>query len=180
MTTLVVAVIGEDRPGLVSALSDVVAEHGGSWGRSQLSELAGTFAGIVTVEVAPDAVAALEGALRDLPGGLQTSVRRLEAEPQQPAAGGPVAHLDLVGHDQPGIVRQITGVLAAAGVSVDRLRTAVVPAPQAGGDLFQARALLRAPDGADLDGVRSALEDLAQELQVDLAFGEDEEGTDWG
>ncbi|WP_131105367.1 glycine cleavage system protein R [Ornithinimicrobium sufpigmenti] len=180
MTTLVIAVIGEDRPGLVSALSDVVAEHGGSWGRSQLSELAGTFAGIVTVEVAADAVEPLEGALRGLQGVLETSVRRLGADPPPQPADGPVAHLDLVGHDQPGIVRQITGVLAAAGVSVERLQSAVVPTPQGGGDIFQARAVLRAPEGADLDGLRSALEELAQELQVDLTFGEEDEGPDWG
>lgn len=180
MTTLVITVIGEDRPGLVSALSDAVAGHGGSWVRSQLSELAGTFAGIVTVEVPPDAVEPLEAALRGLPGGLETRVRRLGDDPQRPAPEGPVAHLDLVGHDQPGIVQQITGVLAAAGVSVERLQTAVVAAPQSGGDLFQARARLRAPAGTDLSRLRSALEDLAQELQVDVAFGEDEQVADWG
>src|SRR5699024_10346046 len=141
----------------------------GSWGRSQLSELAGTFAGIVTVEVAADAVEPLEEALRGLQGVLETSVRRLGAEPPHPPADGPVAHLNLVGHDQPGIVREITGVLTAAGVSVERLQSSVVPTPQGGGDLFQARALLRAPEGADLDGLRSALEELAQELQVDLS-----------
>ncbi|QFG69128.1 glycine cleavage system protein R [Ornithinimicrobium pratense] len=180
MTTLVITVIGEDRPGLVSALSDAVAEHGGSWVRSQLSELAGTFAGIVTVEVPPDAVEPLKGALRGLQGVLETRVRRIDEDPPRPAAEGAVAHLELVGHERPGIVRQISGVLAAAGVSVERLQTAVVPAPQAGGDLFQARALLRAPAGTDLDRLRSALEDLAQELQVDVAFGEDEQGADWG
>lgn len=179
MTTLVIAVIGQDRPGLVSALSDVVAEHGGSWGASQLAELAGTFAGVVTVEVGPDAVDGLEEALRGLQGVLETSVRRVEQDAPAAAADGPVAQLDLVGHDQPGIVRQITGVLAAAGVSVERLDTSVVPAPQAGGDLFQARAVLRAPAGVDLDRLRSRLEDLAQELQVDVSFGEDERGADW-
>lgn len=179
MTTLVIAVIGQDRPGLVSTLSDVVAEHGGSWGASQLAELDGIFAGVVSVEVDPGAADGLEEALRGLQGVLQTSVHRVGQEPPATAADGPVAQLDLVGHDQPGIVRQITGVLAAAGVSVERLDSSVVPAPQAGGDLFQARAVLRAPAGADLDPLRANLEELAQELQVDLTFGEDERGGDW-
>lgn len=184
MTTLVVAVIGQDRPGLVSALSDVVDEHGGSWGASQLAELAGTFAGVVTVEVDPAAVDALEEALHGLRGVLQTSVHRVGQDAAAsvavaPVTEGAVAQLDLVGHDQPGIVRQITGVLAAAGVSVERLDTSVVPAPQAGGDLFQARAVLRAPADADLDLLRASLEDLAQELQVDVTFGQDERGADW-
>lgn len=179
MTTLVIAVIGQDRPGLVSALSDVVDEHGGSWGTSQLAELAGTFAGVVTVEVDAGAADGLEEALRGLQGVLETSVRRVGQETAAPDAEGPVAQLDLVGHDQPGIVRQITGVLTVAGISVERLDSSVVPAPQAGGDLFQARAVLRAPAGTDLDQLRSGLEALAQELHVDLTFGEDERGADW-
>ncbi len=35
-----------DRVGLVKALADVVSRHGGSWPRSQLAELVGTFAGV--------------------------------------------------------------------------------------------------------------------------------------
>ena len=46
MATLVLTVIGDDRSGLVSALSGVIAEHGGSWERSQMARLAGKFAGV--------------------------------------------------------------------------------------------------------------------------------------
>ena len=44
MTTLVLTVIGDDRSGLVSALSGAIADHDGSWERSQLARLAGKFA----------------------------------------------------------------------------------------------------------------------------------------
>ena len=39
-------------PGLVSAISAPIKAHGASWERSQLSQLAGKFAGIVLVSVA--------------------------------------------------------------------------------------------------------------------------------
>src|SRR5690606_28901467 len=55
--------IGEDCPGLVAALASVVDEHGGNWVDSQLALLAGSFAGIVQVELplerAEDFLAAL-------------------------------------------------------------------------------------------------------------------------
>jgi glycine cleavage system regulatory protein len=63
MATLVLTVIGDDRSGLVSALSGVIADHGGSWERSQMARLAGKFAGIVVVSV-PDAGA--DALIRDL------------------------------------------------------------------------------------------------------------------
>ncbi|MFX0538234.1 glycine cleavage system protein R [Ornithinimicrobium sp. Y1847] len=180
MATLVITVIGPDRPGLVSSLADVVSEHGGSWGRSQLAQLAGTFAGIVTVEVSDNQAEALTGALGEL-DGLETGVRR--AEPEDAAEGtggeGESFHLDLVGHDQPGIVQQISGVLAAQGVSVESLDTRVVPAPQAGGDLFEARASCRAPADLDSRALRAALEELAGELQVDVVLDEEGRAAVW-
>lgn len=51
MAKLVLTAIGDDRAGLVSALSDAVAERGGNWLESQLARLAGKFAGIALVEV---------------------------------------------------------------------------------------------------------------------------------
>lgn len=182
MATLVITVLGEDRPGLVSSLADVVAEHGASWGRSQLAQLAGTFAGIVTVEVPDSGASDLTRALENLEK-LDTTVRTAQVEPAADAGALPGAgealHLDLVGHDQPGIVQQVSGVLAEQGVSVERLDTRVVPAPQAGGDLFEARAAFRAPDGVDLDRLTSALEDLARELQVDVTLDPADQAAVW-
>jgi glycine cleavage system regulatory protein len=53
MATLVLTVIGNDTSGLVDALADPIAHHGGSWDRSHMARLAGQFAGIVVVSV-PD------------------------------------------------------------------------------------------------------------------------------
>ena len=54
MGSLVITVIGNDRAGLVSALSEAIARHDGNWDRSHMSELAGKFAGIVLVTVPDD------------------------------------------------------------------------------------------------------------------------------
>ena len=83
-------------------------------------------------------------------------------------------HLDLIGNDRPGIVKEISAVLAAQQVSVEDLQTKVVPAPQAGGDLFAAKVRLRAPASTDLSALRAALEELAAELLVDLSFDSDD------
>ena len=56
METLVLTVISDDRPGLVATLSASLAARGATWQRSQLSQLAGKFAGIVEVVVPADGV----------------------------------------------------------------------------------------------------------------------------
>ena len=41
MASLILTVIGPDRPGLVRALAQSVAAHGGSWLESRMARLAG-------------------------------------------------------------------------------------------------------------------------------------------
>ena len=50
---LVMTVIGEDRPGLVEALAELIAAHEGSWDESRMARLAGHFAGVVQIHL-PD------------------------------------------------------------------------------------------------------------------------------
>ena len=64
MTTLILTVAGSDRPGLVAAVADIVDAHGGNWESSQLAELAGVFAGVIQVSVAPERENELQEALQ--------------------------------------------------------------------------------------------------------------------
>lgn len=169
MNTLVLTVIGQDRAGLVHALAEVVSRGGGNWGNSRMAHLAGTFAGIVEVEVPVDRADALVESLRSLDDRLEVVVRR-STEPQPAPTRVPFS-LDLVGDDHPGIVEEITGVLARAGVNVDDLTTSSSDAPMSGGRIFTARVRLDAPEGTDLAVLATELEDLARDLMVDLTLG---------
>src|SRR5262245_32581902 len=73
-TSLVLTVLGEDRPGLVESLASIIAAHDGNWLESRMAQLAGQFAGILRASV-PDANAtALMHALQGLSGhGLQVA-----------------------------------------------------------------------------------------------------------
>ena len=82
MASLILTVIGPDRPGLVRALASAVAARGGSWLESRMARLAGQFAGIVLVE-APDSLADDLRALES--EGLRITVQSASGE--APAAG---------------------------------------------------------------------------------------------
>ncbi len=158
-------VMADDRPGLVRAISAPVERHGGSWLRSQLARLAGKFAGIVQVTVPDARVTDLERDLTALAAdGLQVIVSRADEDSRTAA----VWLLHLVGSDRPGIVAEVSGALARAGVSIDELETQVRDAPMAGGVLFEATAHLSVPGEVDVELVRAELERLADELLVDL------------
>jgi glycine cleavage system regulatory protein len=170
MESLVVTVIGKDRPGLVESVSAVVEEHGGSWVESRMSRLAGEFAGILRASVPADRADGLTEALEGLRSdGLRVMVERgFEEAVEQ----GHVILLELIGSDRPGIVHKISEALAARGVNVDELNTECEGAPWSGGTLFKAMARLRAPRALDLDQLRESLEAIAGDLMVDISIGE--------
>ena len=172
MATFILTVLGEDRPGLVSALSAPISTHGASWQRSQMSRLAGKFAGIVLVSVADDRYDALSADLAELETqGLRVTLERTD----EPAARELVRlHLELLGADHPGIVAEVSAALVDVGVSIDELTTDVREAPMAGGTLFEARAVLTAPIAStSTDDLRSMLEAIADELMVEIRLSED-------
>ncbi len=166
-------VIGDDRSGLVEALANVVTAHGGNWERSQLTELAGKFAGIVVVSVPADRVDELTSSLHELDGLLEVSAHPgAEAPTALPAQAQHTLSIDLVGNDHPGIVHDISAVLARHGLSIVTIETTTREAPMAGGLLFEAHVVVRLPRSAEVAQVRSDLERLASELLVDLDVSE--------
>lgn len=171
MATFILTVVGDDRPGLVSALSAPISAHGASWERSQMSRLAGKFAGIVLVTVADKGFDALAADLEALSAeGLQITLERTDEPVERESQR---LHLELLGDDHPGIVAEISAALATQRVSIEELSTNVREAPMAGGMLFEAKALLDAPSTTSTDSLRSMLEGLAHELMVEIRLSDD-------
>lgn len=172
MATLVLTVLGDDRPGLVSAISAPITAHGGSWQRSEMARLAGKFAGVVLVAV-PDERA--EGLRADLAAltvdGLSITVEHTVHTVHAEDDVAPRLRLHLLGADRPGIVAEVSRAAAGRGIGIEELRTALVEAPMAGGELFELDAVLVAPAGADVEAFRTALEALGAELMVDVDLG---------
>lgn len=165
---LVLTLIGLDRPGLVETIAAEVARHGGNWEESRMARLAGHFAGLLRVSVPQDAAQPLQDALSRLSSaGLKVVVEPVGAS--APAGSGRQLHLELVGNDREGIVRDLARVLSRRNVNVEQLETSCEAAPMAGGMLFRATALVRVPADVSIGDLRAALESLADDLMVELS-----------
>jgi glycine cleavage system regulatory protein len=166
MKSLVITLIGDDRPGIVETVSNILVEHRGDWIESHMSNLAGKFAGILHVHVpAESAEEFKQDILSERTAGLHIRVEDVTAES---AAAGDSYRLQLVGQDHPGIVYRISSALANNGATVEELDTEVVEASMSGEQLFKADILLSLREGASIEGLRDVLEELANELIVDI------------
>ncbi|HEX3931283.1 MAG TPA: ACT domain-containing protein [Nocardioides sp.] len=171
MATFTLTCVGDDRPGLVSALSAPISAHGASWERSQMARLAGKFAGVLLLDVEDDRAEALVAdltALKD--SGLLVVLERTDVPVEVPSKR---LTLELLGADHPGIVAEISAALAAEGIGIEELSTDLRAAPMAGGLLFEAHAVLVAPPEASTDELRGTLEALAHALMVDITLSAD-------
>lgn len=163
---LVLTVIAADKPGLVETLAQTIRAHGGNWLESRMARMAGQFAGILRVDIAESTVDALRHDLQALNSQgisvqLAVSAAAQEQEPEH-------LQLELLGNDRPGLILEVSQILARHGVNVEALETERSPAPMSADLLFRAEALLAVGPKTNLDQLRSDLENLADDLMVDI------------
>ncbi|WP_334164794.1 glycine cleavage system protein R [Phenylobacterium sp.] len=167
MASVILSVVGSDRPGLTGILAEAVLQAGGNWLESHLSRLGGLYVGSALVEIADDRIEALRAGVAAIDArGLE--VRVIPAVEATQAAGETL-ELSLVGQDRPGIVRQVTSVVSGLDVNIEALATHVAPEPHSGAPIFHLDARLRLPPGLPAERVQAALEQISAEVMVDIS-----------
>ena len=112
-THLVITVIADDRPGIVKTLSDSVKSAGGNWMESRMTRLGGKFVGILRVDISTAMQASLVATLETLAdSGIRIAVETA-GKPDETSAE--TVSILIVGNDRPGIVEEISAILAERG-----------------------------------------------------------------
>jgi len=171
-TSYIVTFIGDDRPGLVEALSRVIESNTGNWLESRLSQLGGKFAGLVLVTLPDENGPGLEADLK----ALSTSGLSVRVTPAAAAAASRVGRsitLTVIGPDRLGIVREISRALAQREVNVVEMESAVSSAAMSAELIFTARIDAEIPEHLDLDDLEDSLEEIANlmTLEIELERG---------
>ncbi len=161
----ILSIIGDDQPGLVDAIASCVSDHGGNWQTSQLTHLAGKFAGIVLISLEEAEASALEEKLKTLSDrGLSVRVSQAGIN----AAPSIKASLAVIGPDRPGIVREISQALARRDINVLKLDSDIVPAPMTNEPLFQAAIAISFGLELDQRELEATLDTIADDMTVDI------------
>lgn len=167
--SLVMTIIGPDKPGLVEGIANVVSQHRGNWLESRMSRLGGQFAGILRVELPAEQERSFIDALEELEA---LSIVVHSDQSRQAERIEPLWLLDIVGQDRPGIVREISRALACRGVNVEELESECQSAPMSGETMFTARAKIRIPQTCRVEELHRDLEKIGQDLIVEVRLQE--------
>jgi glycine cleavage system transcriptional repressor len=133
MGLFAVTVVGQDRPGIVAALTTVLVSQQCNLEDTEMTILHGQFAMILIV-AAPESLtgADLERALTAGTAGLGLSVTAGPIPAANDESEGPSGDhwsVTLYGTDRPGIVAEIAGLLAGQGVNIVSMETRVIGEP---------------------------------------------------
>ena len=166
-TSLVITVLGRDRPGIVRMISDSVQGMAVNWADSRMTHYADQFAGVVHLQVSPEQADQVLANLKKLEAeGLSVQSARSDSPPV--AAGNRMLRFELTGPDRPGIVRELSVGLAERGVSIEDLHTEIKQ--ESGQAQFKVRALLVVPQALSDDALRGVLEGLASQMMMDIGL----------
>lgn len=166
---LVFTIIAQDKPGIVTTVSDLVNQHGGNWLDSRMSQLAGEFAGIVHVEIALDKKKGLEDALTAL-SAQDIAITIRQAGSDVASSDYRLHEIEIFGNDRPGIVAEVSKLFSEKAINILEFDTDINDVPVTGGLLFHADAVIGVAKGTDLDELQDKLHDLADELSLDIEW----------
>ncbi|MBS2007517.1 MAG: glycine cleavage system protein R [Cyanobacteria bacterium SZAS TMP-1] len=166
---LLVTAIGEDRPGIVAKLTEIVAKHGGNLEASRMALLGGEFAAISLVTVPAAKMKELETALGALSKeGLTVICKETTGVSSERFAGHSFYKIALTGADHEGIVHKISAHLRDLNINFQSVDTDVTNAPVTGTPLFTLHATIAVPASISYEALSRDLATLADEEAVDI------------
>jgi glycine cleavage system regulatory protein len=164
MKPIIFTLVGSDKPGLIGDLAKTVYDMGGNWLGSNFSHMAGHFAGFVQVDLPLEKHQALMDRLSQHP---DLKIHLLPGVSDQPALQKSV-QIDITGNDKSGIVQELTQILSQFNLNIIKFDSSLESAPNWGGSLFIAKAIISVASDFDLDVLQESLESVANDLMVDI------------
>jgi glycine cleavage system transcriptional repressor len=167
---LVIAAVGEDRPGLVDALSGWILDSGCNITDSRMTVLGGEFAVLLLVEGKWNNLARLEDQAKQTETrlGMHISLKRTERR----SAGGdflPYA-VDVVALDHPGIVHNLASFFSQRNINIQDLSTACYAAAHTGTQMFSVHMTLDVPAQTHIAALREEFLDFCDHLNLDAVI----------
>ena len=164
---LVISALGQDKPGIVKALSKTILDDGGNITESRMSTLGDEFALVMMVIGSEEAVLKIDASLKQLQESVgltiickPTSGRSLE-EKRVPY------HLNIVALDNPGIVHEVTDFLVGQQINVEELSTTTYSAAHTGTMMFALDINVSLSADVNISGFKNEFLDFCDGLNLD-------------
>ena len=166
MKSILISVLGDDKPGLLVSLSEIIVSNDGDWVESNMSTVQAKFAGILRVNVPAKNAKKLIKDLTSSKLGLQ-----IACEETAPVTFSDFKsyNIELIGQNHVGIINKLSHVLTyELKANVEGIKTEIIDASMSGEQLFKAQITLHLPKSVDERLIKEKLELIADEMMVEI------------
>ena len=165
---LVLTALGPDRPGIVDTISKYIFKHGGNIEDSKMAVLGCEFAMIMLITGSTDTISAIRQNTAEIEAeaGISIVVKETHIKPK-PKDIVPYK-ITMTCLDHPGVVHQISSLIASKSINIEAMETESYEAPITGSQLFRFEAIVSIPASKSITGLKKDLERLAEDNNFDM------------
>jgi len=167
---LVIAAVGEDRPGLVDALSGWILDSGCNIADSRMTVLGGEFAVLLLADGPWNSLAKLEDHLPQIQSKLGMSISLKRTEGKRAEGDFLPYAVDVVALDHPGIVHNLASFFSQRKINIQDLSTANYAAAHTGTPMYSVHMSLDVPADTHIAGLREEFLDFCDRLNLDAVI----------
>ncbi len=165
---LLVTAVGEDRPGIVAKITEVLVSHGANLEESRMAILGGEFAAVMLVTGQMDA-SELQKDLSALEkDGIAVTTRSTKPISAERYRDHTACEIFLRGADHEGIVHSVSSQLKDKDINIQSVHTEVISAPVSGSPLFCMNATILVPPSLPVETLKSDLARIGDAQSVDI------------
>ncbi|GMQ87701.1 MAG: hypothetical protein BMS9Abin08_0907 [Gammaproteobacteria bacterium] len=167
---LVIAALGEDRPGLVDQLSGWIMDSGCNIADSRMMVLGGEFSVLLLVSGNWNNLARLEDQVGQIEQKLGMSLNAKRTEPKQRNGEFLPYAVDVVALDHPGIVHNLANFFSQRNINIQDLSTTSYAAAHTGTQMFAVHMALDVPADTHIATLREEFLEFCDQLNLDAVI----------
>ncbi|GMQ88036.1 MAG: hypothetical protein BMS9Abin08_1254 [Gammaproteobacteria bacterium] len=167
---LVIAALGEDRPGLVDQLSGWILDSGCNIADSRMMVLGGEFSVLLLVFGNWNNLARLEDQVGQIEQKLGMSLSVKRTEPKQRNGEFLPYAVDVVALDHPGIVHNLANFFSQRNINIQDLSTTSYAAAHTGTQMFAVHMALDVPADTHIATLREEFMEFCDQLNLDAVI----------
>ncbi|KAH8057792.1 hypothetical protein JL722_6330 [Aureococcus anophagefferens] len=168
MSSLVLSIVGPDRTGLVSEVTQIVAGRGGNVTESHSFNIGPVYSMAMMVDVGADQHSELVAAVTAAVPSYAVSAHDGSADVE--AASSFAAAVEVSCADGVGLIAKVTEFIAESGLSLSKLSTKSEGAPHGGAQLFSLKGVMLSSGPVDEDKLAQGFRDLENEMGLAIEY----------
>ncbi|MEJ2143277.1 MAG: ACT domain-containing protein [Gammaproteobacteria bacterium] len=166
---LVISAIGNDRPGIVNSVSQMIVEHKGNITSSRMMAMGGEFSLMLMVEGDSAVIEKIQSTLPDMEASLGLTIVSKHTEAKPGTARVP-CNINVVSMDHPGIVQQVADFFSSRDVNIEEMNTDTYPAAHTGTPMFALNMVVSLPADMKVAPLREKFIDFCDALNLDATM----------